>query len=127
MKHVGRQGNVRGHAAYREDRMDEYYASLAVGEEEVKRGLADGTLVVDTRLRDALRLLRLRQSSEARRFSIPAERSDPLDLPLPNVVDEAAYAVDVATLGESDVVRLQSRLDELELRLTQRRGLWRRP
>jgi hypothetical protein len=33
------------------------------------------------------------------------------------VVDEAAYAVDVAALGEADVVRLQRRLDTLEQRL----------
>ena len=35
----------------------------------------------------------------------------------PTVVDEAAYAVDVAALGEADVVRLQRRLDTLEQRL----------
>jgi hypothetical protein len=35
----------------------------------------------------------------------------------PTVVDDAAYAVDVAALGEADVVRLQRRLDALEQRL----------
>jgi hypothetical protein len=34
-------------------------------------------------------------------------------------VDEAAHALDVAVLGEADVIRLQRRLDLLELRLTE--------
>ena len=33
------------------------------------------------------------------------------------MVDEAAYAVDVAALGEAEVVRVQRRLDTLETRL----------
>jgi hypothetical protein len=47
--------------------------------------------------------------------------------PRPTVVDEAAYAVDVAALGEADVVRLQRRLDTLEQRLltVERRPLLR--
>jgi hypothetical protein len=48
----------------------------------------------------------------------------PLAFPRPTVVDEAAYAVDVAALGEADVVRLQRRLDTLEQRLV---TLERRP
>ena len=40
-----------------------------------------------------------------------------LSFPQPTVVDEAAYAVDVAALGEADIIRLQRRLDELEPRL----------
>ena len=40
-----------------------------------------------------------------------------ITFPRPTVVDEAAYAVDVAALGEADVVRLQRRLDTLEQRL----------
>jgi hypothetical protein len=64
--------------------------------------LQDGTLVIDTRLRDALGTLR---------------DGKPLTFPRPTVVDEAAYAVDVAALGEADVVRLQRRLDTLEQRL----------
>ncbi len=37
--------------------------------------------------------------------------------PTPTLVDEATYAVEAATLGEADVVRLQRRLDTLEERL----------
>jgi glycosyl transferase family 2 len=83
-------------------RLQELYDSLVVDDASLERGLDDGTLVVDTRLRDALRTL---------------AAGEKLVFPRPTVVDEAAYAVDVATLGEADVVRLQRRLDTLERRL----------
>jgi hypothetical protein len=85
-----------------EGRVKELYDSLVVDDGALERGLQDGTLVIDTRLRDALRALR---------------DGEPLTFPRPTVVDEAAYAVDVAALGEADVVRLQRRLDTLEQRL----------
>ena len=83
-------------------RLQELYDSLVVDDAALERGLQDGTLVVDRRLRDALRAV--------------AGGGDSA-FPRPNVVDEAAYAVDVAALGEADVVRLQRRLDTLEQRL----------
>ena len=83
-------------------RADEVYESLVVDAVALERGLEEGTLVLDTRLRDALRML---------------QEEKPLTFPRPTVVDEAAYAVDVAALGEADVVRLQRRLDTLEQRL----------
>jgi len=83
-------------------RVQELYDSLVVDDAALERGLEDGTLVIDTRLRDALRTLRDAKT---------------LTFPRPTVVDEAAYAVDVAALGEADVVRLQRRLDTLEQRL----------
>jgi hypothetical protein len=85
-----------------EGRADEVYESLVVDDAALERGLEEGTLVVDTRLRDALRAL---------------AAGEPVSFPRPTVVDEAAYAVDVAALGEADVVRLQRRLDTLEQRL----------
>jgi Glycosyl transferase family 2 len=85
-----------------EGRIQEFYESLLVDDEALERGLADGTLVVDTRLRDALRAIR---------------EGEQLTFPRPTVVDDAAYAVDVAALGEADAVRLQRRLDTLEQRL----------
>jgi hypothetical protein len=83
-------------------RLEEVYAPLVVDDEALEQGLEQGSLVVDTRLRDALRALR---------------DGHQLTFPRPTVVDEAAYAVDVAALGEADVVRLQRRLDTLEGRL----------
>jgi hypothetical protein len=83
-------------------RIEELYESLLVDDAALERGLEAGSLVIDTRLRDALR-------------DVQAGRS--IAFPRPTVVDEAAYAVDVAALGEADVVRLQRRLDTLEQRL----------
>ena len=83
-------------------RLDEVYGSLVVDDDALERGLDEGSLVIDMRLRDALRDLR---------------EGKTLTFPRPTVVDEAAYAVDVAALGEADVVRLQRRLDTLEQRL----------
>jgi hypothetical protein len=83
-------------------RIAEYYESLVVDDQALERGLRDGSLVIDTRLRDALRAIR---------------EGEPLRFPRPTVVDDAAYAVDVAALGEADAVRLQRRLDTLERRL----------
>jgi hypothetical protein len=99
--------------ALRSGRLEEYYQSLVVDDEELERGLAEGTLAIDTRLRDALRAI---QASEGR----PAK----LRFPRPSVVEEAAYAVDVAVLGETDIVRAQRRLEALEQRLA---ALERRP
>jgi Glycosyl transferase family 2 len=80
----------------------DYYASLVVDDAEVEQGVAEGRLVVDTRVRDALATV---------------HHGKPLAFETPSLVDEAAYAVEAATLGEADVVRLQRRLDTLEERL----------
>ena len=89
-------------------RLGEFYDSLTIDDDAVEQGLGDGSLVVDTRLRDALRAIRSDGG-----FVLDAG----LSFPQPTVVDEAAYAVDVAALGEADIIRLQRRLDELEPRL----------
>jgi hypothetical protein len=83
-------------------RFAEFYASRVIDDAALERGLEDGSLVVDTRLRDALRTIR----SDA-----------PFSFPQPTVVDDAAYAMDVMALGEADLVRLQRQLDTLEGRL----------
>src|SRR5262249_27479196 len=92
-------------------RFDEFYDSLIVDDAAVARGARDGSLALDTRLRDALRSLRMDTG-----FALPSSNERPLAFPRPSVVEEAAYAVDVAALGEADNVRLQRRLDALEQR-----------
>ena len=87
----------------------EFYDSLVIDDAALDRGVADGSLVVDTRLRDVLRGLRSAQNGGVSLGGVA--------FPRPTVVDEAAYAVDVAALGEADVVRVQRRLDELEQRV----------
>jgi hypothetical protein len=83
-------------------RLQEVYDALVVDDAALERGLENGSLVIDTRLRDALSAI---------------DEGKPLTFPRLTVVDEAAYAVDVAALGEADIVRLQRRLDTLERRL----------
>jgi hypothetical protein len=92
--------------------MQEHYDSLIVGDDELERGRAEGRLVLDTRLRDALRRLGAPDGG----FSLPADAPD-LEFPTPTLVEDAEYAVEAAVLGEADVVRLQRRLDTLERRL----------
>ena len=109
----------RGYAAHLEGRFAEYYASQCVDDEALARGLEQGSLAVDTRLRVALREL---GAPDFARSPRPA-----LTFPLPDVVDEAAYAVDVAVLGEANLVRLQRRLDGFEQRLSKvEGGVWQR-
>jgi hypothetical protein len=98
--------------AIRAGRLREFYDSLVVDDDALERGLREGTLVLDTRLRDALHAIR----GDSTEFALPSTNGR-LTFPRPSVVDEAAYAVDVAALGEAEVVRVQRRLDLLEPRL----------
>jgi hypothetical protein len=104
-KHIERSGtgyHLKGYDALQDGRIDEQYTSLVVDDDALARGVADGTLVADTRLRDALRMLR-----EGRRLTFPA----PLD------GDDVAYAVEASVLDEAYLVRAQRRADALEQRL----------
>ena len=107
------------YGAYKSGTIADYYDSIAVTDEQLEEGLAAGSLVIDTRLREALRSLRLdddRSAATGRAFAVPGEGAA-LAFELPTLVDEARYAVEAAVLGEADVIRLQRRLDTLEARL----------
>ena len=69
---------------------------------ERERAVADGVLVEDTRMRDALRAI---ASGAALAF------------PRATAADDASFAVDAAVLGEADLVRVRRRLDELGQRV----------
>ena len=102
-------------AALKRGTIAEYYDALVLSDEDLARGLAQGRLVEDTRLRDALRSLRA-NGGAAEEYTLPSE-APALEFPIPSLVDDAEYAVESAVLGEADVVRLQRRLDTLERRL----------
>ena len=70
--------------------------------EQLERAVADGVVRVDTRLRDALRTL--------------AGGGTPA-FPPPELSDDMELALDVALLGDADVIRTHARLDALEVRL----------
>jgi Glycosyl transferase family 2 len=117
-KHIERSGtgyHLKGYDALQSGRIDEQHGSLVLDDDAVARGVANGTLVIDTRLRDALRALRVERSG--RRFALPSERTEPLAFPRPGVADDVAYAVEAVALDEAYAVRVQRQLDGLERRL----------
>jgi hypothetical protein len=66
---------------------------------DVEAGLADGSLVSDLRVRDAL----LGEAATV--------------FPVPSLVDDASHAVECAAVGEVDLVRLDRHIRDLELRI----------
>jgi hypothetical protein len=89
--------------ALRAGRVAAYYGSFVVDDAALARGLADGALAIDTRLRDALRLLRT---------------AGALTFPRPGVREDAVYAGEASVLVEIDgIVRAAARVDSVERRL----------
>jgi hypothetical protein len=72
-------------------------------DEALRRGVREGLLTVDTRIRDALRSL---------------AAGDPPDFGRADVTEEARFAADLASLGEADLAEMRDRLEGLELRLS---------
>jgi Glycosyl transferase family 2 len=97
---------VRAYEASAGGRSSDLYGSFVVDDETLSRGIAQGSLVLDTRLRDTLR------GAEGGR-------------PSPRAVDERAIAAaESSALREANVVRACRRLDVLAARLD---GLEDRP
>src|SRR6266550_7097641 len=114
-EHIERDGtgyHLKGYDALKSGRIEEQHGALVIDDESLSRGLADGTLVVDARLRDTLRTLRT-DGEEPRRFAVGRTLSFS-DLTLE---DDARYAVEASVLDEADVVRAERRIDALERRL----------
>jgi hypothetical protein len=88
---------------------------VVVDEAELERGLAAGVLALDERLRDVLR--RLSDPARDGRFVLPGDGREPVRLPRPSLIDDALFAVDVASLGEADEIRVRRQLDRLDGRL----------
>ena len=92
---------ARARAFSDDERSESFYQRVVVDDETLERGLADGSLVVDTRLRDALRAI-----DEGRPVEFGAA-----------AVGDVDYGLDGATVDEADVVRLHRRVDELQRRV----------
>ena len=95
--------------AREQGRTSERYRSLVLDEPTLERGLSDGCLVVDTRLRDALRALR---ADSADGGPWPGGRATPIT----PVATEATVIAESAGLRDADVVRLVRHLDALRAR-----------
>ena len=109
-------------SAYREGRLEQFFAESAVSDDELEPGLVDGTLAVDTRLRDALRALR----GDDGGFRLPGGGPD-LEFPMPTIDDATAFAAEASVLASIDgIPRAESRVEALEDRLAALRTLPRR-
>ena len=125
------RGLQPGFDALHEDRVEEYYRSLAVDDEALERGWAGGSLALDTRLRDALRALRRPvdvRDSDGREFLLLAEGAPPLEFPAPTLEAAAQYAAEITVGSTRDsVVKVEQRLERAARRLTDlERGIWSR-
>lgn len=87
---------VKGLQAREDGRLAEVYGSLVVSGEAAARGVANGSLVEDTRLRDALRAFGGTRPDNAR---------------------SRRFARDEAALREADLVRVVRRLDGVSVRV----------
>jgi hypothetical protein len=96
--------HVRVYEAAQAGRVQQLYDEMCVDHERLRRGVEEGSLAVDTRLRNALRAL-------------AADPSAALAFLPRNAADEVGYAIDAAVLDAGELVRLQRRVDELEQRL----------
>jgi hypothetical protein len=74
-----------------------------------------GPLVEDTRLRDALRALR--ENATDGSYALPGASPAALSFRTPDIVDDAAYAVECAAVGEVDLPRLEEYVTQLEQRV----------
>ena len=91
------------HEAHSRGALREFYESYMVDDEALAKGVADGTLAVDTRLRDALRSLRA-EPSRALAFSDAAV--------------DAAYLAELALLENGEPhAHVQRKAEDLEARL----------
>jgi hypothetical protein len=78
--------------------------------------IGSGELVVDTRLRDALRGLR---DVGGGAFALPTAGTGRVAFEVPTIVDDASYAVECAAVGEVDLVRLDRQIRALEQRISE--------
>jgi hypothetical protein len=125
-KHIDRAGtgyHLKSYDALRRGAIEEAHDAMVVDDASLEHGSRDGTLVVDKRLRDLLRALRLSVAEDApRKFALPSEQDKRVRLPEPTIEDDVAYAVESAALAEADLVRVERRIDALEQRLRALRG-----
>jgi hypothetical protein len=99
-----RGDHVRVFEARRRGSVARLYDSLRVDDERLERGLQEGSLAVDTRLRDALRLLEIDLAAY-----LPFAARTP--------GEQAQFAVEASVLHEGEAARVVRRVDELEERV----------
>lgn len=112
---VGLGKHARAFAAVGRGLTESHYATLTVDDEKLQQGIADESIVVDTRLRDALRSLHV--DGVASGFRPPKELASTFRSQRPSTPDIVQYAVEAASLAEADLVRVRRSADQLESRV----------
>ncbi|OFW71253.1 MAG: hypothetical protein A2Y55_11490 [Actinobacteria bacterium RBG_16_68_12] len=120
--------SLRAGRAIEEGLFGDWYSQYVVDDATLGRGLTDGTLAVDTRLRDALRRLagvRELLARPASAYALPGGDARRLELLRGDLLEEAAYAHEMEPLDEWDSqLRAIQRVSALEGRLADlERGL----
>ena len=90
------------------------FERLELTDEELREEDEARTVVVDTRLRDALRQLR----SPSGGFARPESLDDPLELLEPTSLNNVRHAVDAVALRDATLTRLQRGVDDLRARVS---------
>jgi len=123
---------AEAYEAYRAGRLEEFYEPLVVDDDALAHGVRDGSLAIDTRLRDVLRHLGFgRGHSDAPKTPVsdtasrsragsraPGVRHRVARFGRPDVSEAAQYAAETSVLEESDLaLALGSRIEDLETRV----------
>lgn len=103
-------------AALDDDRFGDFYDRYVIGDEELAEGVLSGRIVVDTRLRDALRALAGNPGRPVDAGTLLDPRPGRLVFPAFDVAANASLADDASALNDS-VDRAHDRADALEARL----------
>ncbi len=111
---------AEAYEAYRAGRLEEFYEPLVVDDDALSRGLKDGSLTRDTRLRDRLRRLGFGSagsSAAADNAGNSLLQGAPHGFGRLDVAAAAQYAAESSALEESDyALELGARIEDLELR-----------
>ena len=107
---------ARAKSAFEAGRPKAFWDRVAVDDATVRRGVVEGSLVEDVRLRDALSELRDGKGG----FRRPGSAGGRLCFGPRSSADDASRAIDRVLLDEADGVRLQRRADELAARIAGR-------
>jgi hypothetical protein len=104
---------ARARSVFDAGRPAAFYERVVVDDPTLRRGVEEGWLVQDTRLRNALRSLR----DASGRFVVPAAGESRLRFESPSFAEDASRALESVLLAEAHGVRLQRRADELAARI----------
>ncbi len=113
---------AEAYGAYRAGTLEQFYEPLVVDDEALARGLEDGSLALDTRLRDRLRSLGFGEGAAGAAAGAPPSyklsQGSARDFGRLDVSAAAQYAAESSALEESDLaLAMGARIEGLEARV----------